>query len=86
MNCHLWMVKKTTQILKGTQLYRISVIINEKNIGDSLEIAQLCSPQLGRTCSFVLYVLLNLILFFIFSVRTLNFKTFKYLNYLHYQH
>lgn len=55
----LWMVKKTTQILQGTWLYRISMTTNEKNIGDSLEIAQLHSPLLRRTCILALFVLLN---------------------------
>ena len=80
----LWMVKKTTQILKVSGLYRISMTIF-KNIGDSLEIEQLCFPLLGRTFGFTLFVLFSYILFCIINVRTLNFEmlpqTFKYLSF-----
>lgn len=43
INVPLWIVKKTTQILKVTELYKISMTIRYKEkIVNSLEIAPLC--------------------------------------------
>lgn len=70
--CHCrWWRKLLKYQIKVIELYRISKIISEKYIDDSLEIAQLSSLLLGRTCGLAVCTFLKFDFTFFFLVSRL---------------